>query len=194
MIKILTSISYKIWGKKIYQYLLFSIASFITILFMGYYFGTFDQSSHIPYLKKFAYPSLFPNDKFFDIRFFHYSFFWFIFIPFYRMGILEISMFITHFLATFLTFWAIWNLAKTLFKNPVASFLAIIVFIFPHIGFAEAPIFEFSLLNRTFVLPFLLIAINLYLNKKYTYAFFDFRLNVQSARCFRKFFNSNVSV
>jgi len=58
-----------------------------------------------------------------------------------------------------------------LFKNPVASFLAVIAFIFPHIGFAGFPIFEFSLLNRTFVLPFLIIAINLYLNKKSIYAF-----------------------
>lgn len=171
MIKLLTSISNKIWEKKVYQYIFFAVASLITICFMGYYFGTFDQASHIPYLKKYADPSLFPNDKFFDIRYFHYSFFWFFFIPFYQLGILEITLFITHFLATFITFIAIWHLAKTLFKNPIASFLAVIAFIFPHIGFAGFPIFEFSLLNRTFVLPFLIIAINLYLDKKSIYAF-----------------------
>ncbi len=171
MIKLLTSISRKIWQKKIYQYIFFALSSLITIFLMGYYFGTFDQASHIPYLKKYADPSLFPNDKFFDIRYFHYSFFWFFFIPFYHMGVLEITMFITHFLTIFLTFWAIWNLSKTLFKNPVASVLAVFAFIFPHIGFAGFPIFEFSLLNRTFVLPFLLMAINLYLNKKPVYAF-----------------------
>ncbi len=171
MIELLTSVSRKIWEKKNYQYVFFAVASLITILLLGYYFGTFDQASHIPYLKKYADPSLFPNDKFFDIRFFHYSFFWFFFIPFYRMGMLEVTMFITHFLITFLTFWAIWNLAKTLFNNPLASCLAVIAFIFPHIGFAGFPIFEFSLLNRTFVLPFLLIAINLYLNKKPVYAY-----------------------
>ena len=171
MIKLLISIGNKIWQKKVYQYIFFAIASFITICFMGYYFGTFDQASHIPYLKKYADPSLFPNDKFFDIRYFHYSFFWFFFIPFYRLGILEVTMFITHFLATFITFLAIWNLAKTLFKNPIASFLAVIAFIFPHIGFAGFPIFEFGLLNRSFVLPFLLLAINQYINKKNIYAF-----------------------
>ena len=171
MIEPLISISRKIWEKKNYQYVFFAVASLITILLLGYYFGTFDQASHIPYLKKYANPSLFPNDKFFDIRYFHYSFFWFFFIPFYRIGMLEITMFITHFLITFFTFWAIWNLAKTLFNNPVASFLAVVTFIFPHIGFAGFPIFEFSLLNRTFVLPFLLMAINLYLNKKPIYAF-----------------------
>ncbi|EKE15463.1 MAG: hypothetical protein ACD_12C00008G0002 [uncultured bacterium] len=171
MIKLLTSISQKIWQKKIYQYIFFALASLITILLMGYYFGTFDQAIHIPDLKKFSNPSLYPNDKFLEIRNYHYSFFWFFFIPFYRIGMLEIVMFITHFFATFITFWAIWKLAKTLFNSPIAPFLAVIAFIFPHLGFAGFPIFEFSLLNRTFVLPFLLIAINLYLNKKTVYAF-----------------------
>ncbi|MEK7109735.1 MAG: hypothetical protein AAB876_00780 [Patescibacteria group bacterium] len=171
MIKLLTLISYKISQKKIYQYIFFAIASLATILLMGYYFGTFDQAIHIPDLKKFSDPSLYPNDKFLEIRNYHYSFFWFFFIPFYRMGVLEVSMFIVHFLATFLTFWAIWNLAKTLFNSPIASFLAVIAFIFPHLGFAGFPVFEFSLLNRTFVLPFLLISINLYLNKKPFFAF-----------------------
>lgn len=171
ILKLLASVSDKIWQKKIYQYIFITIASLITISLMGYYFGTFDQASHIPYLKKYANLSLFPNDKFFDIRYFHYSYFWFLFIPFYRMGILEIAMFFTHFLITFYTFLTIWNLSKTLFKNSLASFLAVITFIFPHIGFGGFPIFEFSLLNRTFVLPFLLAAINLYLNKKPTYAF-----------------------
>ena len=46
------------------------------------------------------------------------TFYWFFFIPFYRLGILEITLFITHFLAIFITFLAIWSLAKTLFKNP----------------------------------------------------------------------------
>jgi hypothetical protein len=171
MIKLITSVSNKIWQKKIYQFIFFAFVSLITIFLMGYYFGTFDQASHIPYLKKYADPSFFPNDKFFDMRFFHYSFFWLFFIPFYRLGILEITMFIVHFLTTFFAFWSIWNLAKTLFKNSVAPFLAVIAFIVPHIGFAGFPIFEFSLLNRTFAFPFLLIAINLYLNKKYIYAF-----------------------
>ena len=171
MIKLLTLISYKISQIKIYQYIFFAIASLATILLMGYYFGTFDQAIHIPDLKKISDLSLYPNDKFLELRNYHYSFFWYFFITFYRLGILEITMFITHFLATFLTFLAIYNLAKTLFKNPIAPFLAVIAFIFPHLGFAGFPIFEFSLLNRTFVLPFLLIAINLYLNKKTLYAF-----------------------
>lgn len=138
---------------------------------MGYHFGTFDQSVHIPFLKKFSDPSLYPNDPYIDLRFTHYSYFWFLFIPFYRLGILEITMFITYVCIIYLTFLAVWNISKTLFNNPLVSFISVIVFAFPHIGFGLTPLIEFSLLNRTFVLPFLLFAINEYLNKRYFKAY-----------------------
>jgi len=163
MINLLNRLSIFFWKNNKAKHLLFFIASVFVISLMGYYFGTFDQAIHIPFLKKFADPTLFPNDKFFDLRNFHYSYFWKIFIPFYKIGFLEISMFIAHFVATYLTFWAIWELSKTLFNNPLSSFLAIIFFCFPHVGFAGFPLFEISLLNRTFILPFLLFSINLYL-------------------------------
>lgn len=171
MIKKIIKLAHLIDNHRIIRYLFFLICSLITIGLLGYYFGTFDQASHIPFLKKFADPLLFPNDRFFDLKNYHYSFFWFFFIPFYRMDILEITIFIIHFLVTFFTFWAIWNLAKTLFKNPVAAMLSLLAFTIPHIGFAGFPIFEFSLVNRTFVLPFLLTAINLYLKKRLIWAF-----------------------
>jgi len=138
---------------------------------MGYYFGTFDQSSHIPFLKKYADPSLFPGDAFFDLRFTHYSYFWFFFLPFYRLGLLEPSMFVVYVLTIYATFWALWRLSQTLFDNPLSSLLSIIAFTLPHIGFAGFSVIEFSLLNRTFVLPFLLLALDLYLQRRYLLTF-----------------------
>lgn len=168
----ITELSNKIWNKKNYQYIFFGLASIFTILFMGYYFGTFDQVIHIPFLKKIADPSLYPNDPFLDLRNYHYSYFWYFFLPFYRLGMLEIFMFILHFISVYLTYWSIWKLSKTLFNNPLASFLSVLTFIIPHIGFAAFPVFEFSLLNRSFVLPFLLLAFDFYLKNKYLTAFF----------------------
>lgn len=162
----------RLWSSPSYQCALFSIAAILAVSFMGYHFGTFDQSIHIPFLKKFSDPSLYPNDHFLDLRFTHYSFFWFLFIPFLRLGILEISMFITYVFVVYLTFFAIWKLSRTLFNNPLVSLLSVIVFILPHLGFGLLTLIEFSLLNRTFVLPFLLLAIDAYLNKKYIRAFF----------------------
>lgn len=144
----------------------------LVVILYGYYFGTFDQASHIPFLKKSVDPTLYPNDHFFDLRSTHYSFFWLFFAPMIKIHLLEISMFVVHLLVTYLTFWAIWSLSVTLFKNPLTSFITTIAFIFPHIGFSGFPLFEFSLLNRTFALPFELFALNFYLNHKEFRAFF----------------------
>jgi hypothetical protein len=154
-----------------YPYLLFAAATLISIIFMGYHFGTFDQAIHIPFLKKYADPSLYPNDPFFDMRLMHYSYFWFFFQPFYRLGILEMSMFVVYGGTIYFTFWTLWRLSMTLFDNTLAALLSIVGFTLPHIGFAGFSTIEFSLLNRTFVLPFLLLALDLYLRRRYLWAF-----------------------
>jgi hypothetical protein len=159
------------WTLRAYRYVLFALATTVSIVFVGYYSGTFDQAIHIPFLKKYADPALYPNDPFFDMRFIHYSYFWFPFIWIYRLGVLEPTMFVVHVLVTYATFWALWELSRTLFHNPLASFLTILAFTLPHAGFAGFTLLEFSLLNRTFVLPFLLIALNLYLRERRIPAF-----------------------
>jgi hypothetical protein len=151
--------------------LFFLTAALFSILLIGYHFGTFDQIVHIPFLKAAADPSLYPGDAFVALRNPPISYFWNFFTPFYRWGILEGVMFTVHVLATTLTFGAVWRLSLTLFGDSVASTLAVVTFIFPHFGFLGFPVLEFSLLNRTFVLPFLLFAIDLYLHKHYIGAF-----------------------
>jgi len=159
------------WSSSLYRTVFFILLTLFIVLSYGYYFGTFDQASHIPYLKKTIDPSLFPHDHFFDLRNTHFSYFWLLFIPFYKGGCLEPTMFIIHILSIYLTFWAIWKLSKTLFNNPLTSFLAVMVSALPHIGFSGFPLFEFSMLNRTVTLPFELIALNYYLKKNYAATF-----------------------
>ncbi|MBN1886510.1 MAG: hypothetical protein JW850_00915 [Thermoflexales bacterium] len=167
----LQSLSDQLARSALKRHALFLAAACCTILFIGYHFGTFDQAVHIPFLKKYADPSLFPGDPFFEMRFKHYSYFWYPFIFLYKLGALEVSMFLVHVLATYLTFWGLWALSDALFHNPLASLLGILAFVFPHVGFAGFPVLEFSLLNRTFVFPFLLWAITLYLRRRYLAAF-----------------------
>ena len=170
--KILQDISQKCWRSLFYRHLLFALSTVISISFAGYYFGTFDQGINIPFLKKYIDASLFPRDPFLDLRLTHYSYFWFLFKPFYQLGVLEISIFIIYLLVIYTTFWALWKLSKTLFNNALVSFLTVISFILPHFSFGGFPLIEFSLLNRTFVLPFLLLSIDLFLNRRYLLAFF----------------------
>ena len=43
------------------RHLLFLAATVVTVVCVGYHFGTFDQTIHIPFLKKFVNPSLYPR-------------------------------------------------------------------------------------------------------------------------------------
>jgi hypothetical protein len=150
---------------------LFLAAALFSIVMVGYHFGTFDQSVHLPFLKAIANPSLYANDPFIVLGKDQFSFFWYLFLPFLKLGILEPVMFLVHLLGTSLFFMAIWNLAMTLFGEPLAALFSVLCFIAPHTGFVGFPVIEFSLLSRTLVLPFLLFAVNNFLRQRYGSAF-----------------------
>lgn len=169
---VLISLADSLQESPVRRHLLFGAAAGVSILLLGYHFGAFDQSIHIPFLKKFADPGLYPgNEDFFKLRFQHYSYFWFLFLPLQRAGLLEPSIFVAHVLATYLTFWAVWTLSMTLFRDPLAGLISVFSFIVPHFGFSGFPTLEWSLLNRTAALPFLLWTINLFLLRRYATAF-----------------------
>jgi hypothetical protein len=151
--------------------LLFFVVSIVALLCSGYVWGTHDQAIHIPFLKSFADPTLYPGDDFIMARDVHFSYFWLAFIPFYRAGILEPVMFAVHFLTLFFTFWSFWELSQLLFKNTLAALITTAAVTFPHLAFPGFLIFEVQLLNRSFVLPIAIFCIVLYLKKKVIPAF-----------------------
>jgi hypothetical protein len=155
-----------------YRHLFFLLIAVLAALINGYHYGTFDQVFHITFLKKFVNPNLYPNDPFLSLRWYHFSFFWFPFIPLLRANLLEISMFIIHIMSVYGIFWMFWSLSELLFNSPESNLLISFALIFPHIGLPGFQIIEFSLLNRTFVLPFVLGSIFLYLKGKKYLAFF----------------------
>ncbi len=154
------------------RHLFFLAATAATLLVVGYHFGTFDQAMHIPLLKADLDPTLYPGDPFIQLRGSYYSFYWYFFEFFLRLGWLEPALFITHLVCTYLAYWALWDLSQTLFRRPLASLLGTVGFIVPHLGFVGFPVFEMAPLSRTFVLPFLLIAINQFLRGRVPLAFF----------------------
>jgi len=156
---------------KWHRHLLFLCLTLITIFLNGYHFGSFDHVFHITFLKKLANPSLYPNDPFLLVKDFTFSYFWQMFLPAYKVGILEPILFIVHIAATYGTFWMFWELSQQLFRNKTTNVLVTFALIFPHIGFPGFQIIEFELLNRTFVLPFLLAGILFYLKRRYVLSF-----------------------
>ncbi len=153
------------------RHLFFLAATAATVLVVGYHFGTFDQAMHIPLIKADLNPALYPSDPFIQLRGSYYSYYWHFFEFFLRIGWLEPSLFITHLVCTYLAYWAIWELSQTLFHRPLASLLGTVGFIVPHLGFVGFPVFEIAPLSRTFVLPFLLIALNQFLRGRVPLAF-----------------------
>lgn len=149
-----------------YRHLFFLLLALLAIFVNGYHFGTFDQVFHITFLKKFVNPGLYPDDPFLSLRWYHFSYFWFPFIPLLKAGVLEIGMFLIHILTVYGIFWMFWALSDLLFHHDQANLLITLALIFPHIGLPGFQIIEFSLLNRTFVLPFILGSIWLYLKDK----------------------------
>jgi hypothetical protein len=153
------------------RYLFLLAVTLASILIIGYHFGTFDQFAHLPFLKKYADPTLYPGDAFIELRLESYSYFWLMFVPALWAGVLEPVMLMVHVAATYATYWLLWKLSKLLFHSPPAALLGTLAFVMPHIGFAGFPVFEFSLLNRTFALPFALLAVYLYLRGRAVPAF-----------------------
>ena len=154
------------------RHLLYLCLTICTLLFIGYQFGTFDEAMHIPFLKDLANPALYPGDKMMDLHSIYYSYFWYFFIPFYNIGLLEPALFIVHIFTIYLSFWAVWDLSDTIFHDPLTSLISTMAIVMPHFSFVGFPIFEFAPLSRTFVLPFLLIAMNQFLKGRIVPAFF----------------------
>ncbi|MFS8159397.1 MAG: hypothetical protein ACMG6E_04130, partial [Candidatus Roizmanbacteria bacterium] len=124
-----------------------------------------------PFLKKIVDPSLYPHDPYFDLKQYHYSYFWYLFIPFYKMGILEPVLFIVHIFAEFFTLLGIWFVAKVLFDDDRIANASVLILMLPHLSFGGFPLIEFQVINRTVILPFLLYGIVLFLQKKYIRSF-----------------------
>jgi len=74
MISSLTTFADRLAKKTLLRHALFFGIAMIAIWANGYHFGTFDQVVHIPFLKKFADPGLYPADAFLNLRSEHYSF------------------------------------------------------------------------------------------------------------------------
>ena len=173
-IKILTQLG----ASSFKRHMLFLAATVATFLFIGYHFGVFDEGMHIPFLKFMADPSLYPGDAMLGLHNVYYSYFWYGFIPFLRIGWLEPALFIIHFASIYLSFWAILELSETLFHNRLTSLLCMLAFIVPHFSFTGFPIFEFAPLSRTVVLPFLLIAVNQFFQGAHSAGLFYRRADV----------------
>ncbi len=154
-----------------WPHLLFAAATVLTIRLMGYDFGTFDQTLLLSIFKHSVDPTLYAADPFTALMASHVSFFWDLFIPAYRLGLLEPTVFVAYVLVTYLFFWSVWSLTQALFKSNLASAIGVVALLLPHFGLVGFTQLTFSLVNWNAVLPFTLWALTLYLRRRYLAAF-----------------------
>jgi hypothetical protein len=154
-----------------WPHLLFAVATVFTIRLTGYDFGTFDQTLLVPILKHSVDPALYAADPFTALMAIHVSFFWDLFVPAYRLGLLEPAVFAAFVGITYLFFWSVWSLAQALFNNRLASAVSVAALAVPHFGLVGFTQLTFSLVNWNAVLPFTLWALALYLRRRYLAAF-----------------------
>ena len=131
------------------------LASLVSVLLIGYHYGSFDQSVHIPFLKSDADPNLYQGDPFVQLKQAQFSYFWKFFVLFAGKPDFEWLLFLVPSFQLY-CFYSVWLLAMTLFNEPLAALFAVIGSS-SHTGFVSFHD-RIQPAEPNFVLPFLLFA------------------------------------
>lgn len=145
--------------------LIILVFTIISLFISGYRFGDGDQNSHIPFLLKEVDPHLYPGDNFVELRYYHYSFFWNFFVPILRSNLISIELlfFIVYFFSLYVLYSSFYELILICCDDRRASYAALTSFLIPLFSFTIFPTHETYLVNRVFVMPFLIFSLVLYL-------------------------------
>tara|TARA_Y100000034_G_C6907691_1_gene421741 strand:+ start:3149 stop:4771 length:1623 start_codon:yes stop_codon:yes gene_type:complete len=139
------------------------------ILIEGYKFGEENHVNYFSLSKARVDANLFSKD-FYIQNTEYYGFFYDSLVRFSGQHLETVSFFL-YFILTFFTFWATYKITFLLFKDKYVSYLAILFMIIPKTTLAAVHTRDYILYHTAFVLPFLLLAIYLFLKRKYIWAF-----------------------
>lgn len=141
--------------------LIILVFTVISLFISGYRFGDGDQNSHIPFLLKEVDPRLYPGDNFVELRQYHYSFFWKPFVPILRSNLVSIELlfFVVYFSSLYLLHLSLYELILVFVGNRKISYVGMIGFLVPLFSFTIFPTHETYLVNRVFVMPFLVYSL-----------------------------------
>lgn len=139
-----------------------------------YQYGTFDHEISVPFLKKFADKSLYPDDFLIAEIPYFYTYFWpalaFI-INAFNISIPTL-FFVGYVLCIYCTFVGMYKIAIELFKKREVAYLALVFLLFSVPTLGDTHTLESMFITRTVVLPILLFAIYFYLKERYLFSFF----------------------
>lgn len=151
--------------KSIRHQLIILVFTIISLFISGYRFGDGDQNSHISFLLKEINPDLYPNDYFVELRNYHYSFFWKLLVPILKTNLvnIEILFFLVYFFSLYVLYLFLYELILVFVGDRKISYIGLIGFLVPLFSFTIFPTHETYLVNRVFVMPFLVYSLVLFL-------------------------------
>ena len=133
----------------------------------GYFYGVSDQLLYIPVIQKILDSSLYQNDILFEQQSGYYTLFLYVIAYLSKIFSMEWVFFIAYFISRFVLFYSIYRISVYLFKSEYTGYIAILLcFISKPIGGTAAGSTHFLTL-RTFTEPITLLAIWLFLERKY---------------------------
>jgi hypothetical protein len=148
--------------------------SLISVLSINQYqYGTYDHEISVPFLKKFADSSLYPNDFLIAEIPYFYTYFWPAMALIINTFNIEIPtlFFAGYFICIYATFLAMYMLAMELFNKKEVAYLSMLFLLFSVPTLGETHTLESMFITRTVVLPVLLFAIYLFLKERYLFSF-----------------------
>ncbi len=138
-----------------------------------YTFGTSANSFTIAYAKAAAHPGLYPDDYLVAQRTFYYTFLWnTLGILHARLGISLAILFLgTYLTAIYLTFYAMYRIAMTLFERIEIAMLALLFLLFLKFALGDVRTIEQILTTQAVATPLQLLAVHAFLTSHRVRAF-----------------------
>ena len=107
----------KIYEKNYFILFAIFIYTILFILLNGYFYGVYDHSFMLPFIYKYANPSLFPNDLLLTTYHNTYTFFTPLMAYLSKFISLKAVFFVSYFFSMFFLFFGIFKIAETLFNT-----------------------------------------------------------------------------
>ena len=152
------------------KYLIFLLLlTIFAILIEGYRFGEENHTNYFSLAKAKIDSTLYTRD--FYIHNTEYPGFFYDLLVRLSGDKLEWTSFFLYFFLLYFTFIMIFKLTKLLFNNDYVSYLSVLFSIIPKNTIGGAHTRDYALQHSTFVFPFLLLAIYLFLKRRYIWSF-----------------------
>ncbi len=156
------------------------LLSVVAIAVRGYYgFGVGDQALYLPFLYHWHNPSLFAHDYLLSLPWIHDSILWPTLSLFQRWMALKLVFFVLYLVATYVSLFFIFKIAKTVWTNRTAAWIAVFLWLPAYqIPGADIGTFDSYFTGRCLAMALVLAAVYLFLNGRFRWTWILLTLGI----------------